>query len=39
MAYADCQWALGALTFILLPLVFVLPKRRNDAAKIDLPAE
>jgi DHA2 family multidrug resistance protein len=39
MAYADCQWALGALTFFLLPLVFVLPKRRKDAAKIELPAE
>ena len=39
MAYADCQWALGALTFFLLPLVFVLPKRRKDAVKIDLPAE
>ncbi|HTJ25504.1 MAG TPA: DHA2 family efflux MFS transporter permease subunit [Candidatus Limnocylindria bacterium] len=32
MAYADAQWALGALTFILLPLVFVLPKRRKGAA-------
>ncbi len=32
MAYADCQWALGALTFILLPLVFVLPRRRKGAA-------
>jgi MFS transporter, DHA2 family, multidrug resistance protein len=31
MAYADAQWALGALTFILLPLVFVLPKRRTSA--------
>jgi DHA2 family multidrug resistance protein len=31
MAYADCQWALGALTFILVPLVFVLPKRRRGA--------
>ena len=32
MAYADCQWALGALTFVLLPLVFVLPRRRKGAA-------
>ncbi len=32
MAYADAQWALGALTFLLLPLVFVLPKRRTGAA-------
>ena len=32
MAYADAQWALGALTFFLLPLVFVLPRRRKGAA-------
>ena len=34
MAYADCQWALGALTFLLLPLVFVLPRRRKGAAPV-----
>jgi DHA2 family multidrug resistance protein len=41
MAYADCQWALGALTFVLLPLVFVLPKRKKDAprAPVHIPAE
>jgi MFS transporter, DHA2 family, multidrug resistance protein len=40
MAYADCQWALGALTFFLLPLVFVLPKRRKGAAApAHIPAE
>ena len=33
MAYADCQWALGALTFVLLPLVFVLPRRKKDAPR------
>ena len=33
MAYADWQWALGALTFVLLPLVFVLPKRKKDAPR------
>ncbi|HEY0615421.1 MAG TPA: hypothetical protein VGC96_12295, partial [Candidatus Elarobacter sp.] len=32
MAYADAQWALGALTFILVPLVFVMPRRRKGAA-------
>jgi hypothetical protein len=31
MGFADCQYALGALTFVLLPLVFVLPRRRKDA--------
>jgi MFS transporter, DHA2 family, multidrug resistance protein len=40
MAYADAQWALGALTFILLPLVFVLPKRRRGAAApVNIPLE
>ena len=40
MGYADCQWALGALTFILVPLVFVLPPRRKDAAAgAAMPAE
>jgi DHA2 family multidrug resistance protein len=40
MAYADAQWALGALTFILLPLVFVLPKRRKGAAApVNVPLE
>jgi DHA2 family multidrug resistance protein len=40
MAYADAQWALGALTFILLPLVLVLPKRRRGAAApVNVPLE
>jgi MFS transporter, DHA2 family, multidrug resistance protein len=40
MAYADAQWALGALTFFLLPLVFVLPRRRKGAAApAHIPAE
>ncbi len=40
MAYADCQWALGALTFLLMPLVFVLPRRRKGApAPTHLPVE
>jgi len=40
MAYADAQFALGALTFFLLPLVFVLPRRRKGAAApVDIPAE
>ena len=39
MAYADAQWALGALTFFLLPLVFVLPRRRKGAMRVQIPAE
>jgi DHA2 family multidrug resistance protein len=40
MAYADAQWALGALTFFLLPLVFVLPKRRKGPpAPVHIPVE
>jgi MFS transporter, DHA2 family, multidrug resistance protein len=40
MAYADAQWALGALTFFLLPLVFVLPRRRKGPpAPVQIPVE
>ena len=40
MAYADAQWALGALTFFLLPLVFVLPRRpKGPAAPIQIPVD
>lgn len=40
MAYADAQFALGALTFLLMPLVFVLPRRRKGAAApVDIPVE
>jgi DHA2 family multidrug resistance protein len=28
MSFADCQFALGVLAIVLLPLVFVLPKRK-----------
>jgi MFS transporter, DHA2 family, multidrug resistance protein len=28
MSFADCQFVLGVLAIVLLPLVFVLPKRR-----------
>jgi len=31
MSFADCQWVLGVLAIALLPLVFVLPKRRAAA--------
>ncbi|GAC1543148.1 MAG: hypothetical protein NVS2B17_22540 [Candidatus Velthaea sp.] len=39
MAYADAQLALGALTFVLMPLILILPKRRKDVGKIEIPAE
>lgn len=39
MSYADAQLSLGALAFALMPLIFILPKRRKDAVKIDIPAE
>jgi DHA2 family multidrug resistance protein len=32
MSYADCQWVLGVLALALMPLVFVLPKRKVAAA-------
>jgi DHA2 family multidrug resistance protein len=39
MSFADAQLALGALAFALMPLIFILPKRRKDAAKVEIPAE
>jgi MFS transporter, DHA2 family, multidrug resistance protein len=39
MAYADAQFALGVLAIFLMPLIFVLPKRRKDAAPVAIPAE
>ncbi len=32
MSFADCQFVLGVLAIALMPLVFVLPKRRTGAA-------
>lgn len=31
MSFADCQFVLGVLAIVLLPLVFVLPKRKTGA--------
>jgi DHA2 family multidrug resistance protein len=31
MSFADCQFVLGVLAFVLLPLVFVLPKKKSGA--------
>ena len=39
MSYADAQLALGALAFLLMPLIFILPKRRNSLEPIEIPAE
>jgi DHA2 family multidrug resistance protein len=39
MSYADAQLSLGALAFALMPLILLLPKRRKDAAHIEIPAE
>jgi DHA2 family multidrug resistance protein len=39
MSYADAQLALGALAFALMPLIFLLPKRRPNAGRIEIPAE
>jgi hypothetical protein len=32
ISYADCQRILGYLAFALLPIVFVLPKRKKETA-------
>jgi len=39
LSFADAQFALGALTFLLLPLILILPRRRKDVVKIEIPAE
>jgi DHA2 family multidrug resistance protein len=39
MSFADAQFALGALTFCLMPLILILPRRRADVKKIEAPAE
>jgi DHA2 family multidrug resistance protein len=39
MSYADAQLSLGALAFALMPLIFLLPKRRANAGRIEIPAE
>lgn len=39
MSYADAQFALGALAFLLMPLIMVLPKRRKDAGPIEISAD
>jgi DHA2 family multidrug resistance protein len=39
LAYADAQFALGILTFLLMPFVFVLPRRRKNAAPVEVPLD
>jgi MFS transporter, DHA2 family, multidrug resistance protein len=39
LSYADAQLALGGLTFALMPLIFVLPGRRKNAAPVPIVAE
>jgi DHA2 family multidrug resistance protein len=40
LSYADCQFALGALTFALMPLILLMPRRRLGATRpVSIPAE
>jgi DHA2 family multidrug resistance protein len=39
MSFADCQFALGVLAVVLLPLVFVLPKKRQGAGPVHVSLE
>ena len=34
MSFADCQFALGILAFVLMPVILVLPARRRDAGHV-----
>ncbi|MFN2460841.1 MAG: DHA2 family efflux MFS transporter permease subunit [Candidatus Velthaea sp.] len=39
LSYSDAQLALGACAFILMPLIFLVPRRRKDVGRIEIPAE
>jgi hypothetical protein len=39
MSFADCQFVLGVLAIVLLPLVFVLPKRKAAAGPVHVSLE
>ena len=39
ISFADCQRILGYLVFALLPIVFVLPKRKKEAASAHISVE
>jgi DHA2 family multidrug resistance protein len=39
MSFADCQFVLGVLAIALLPLVFVMPKRRKTAGPVHISLE
>jgi DHA2 family multidrug resistance protein len=34
LSYADCQFALGALTFLLMPLILLMPRRRSHSGPV-----
>ena len=39
LAYADAQLALGVLTLVLMPLIFVMPRRRAGAGPVQASVE
>ncbi len=39
MSFADCQFVLGVLAVVLVPLVFVLPKRRQTGGPVHVSLE
>jgi DHA2 family multidrug resistance protein len=39
MSFADCQFVLGVLAIALLPLVFVMPKRRKTSGPVHISLE
>jgi DHA2 family multidrug resistance protein len=39
MSFADCQFVLGVLAIALLPLVFVMPKRRETSGPVHISLE
>ncbi len=39
LSYADAQFALGVLTLVLMPLIFVMPRRRSGAGPVQASVE
>ena len=39
LSFADAQYAIGVWTFVLIPLIFVMPRRRKGAAPVPVSVE
>ncbi len=39
LSFADAQYALGILTFVMMPLIFILPRRRSGGPPVQVSME